>query len=219
MTFDAIIFDMDGLLVDSEIVWYKAEDEMITDRGFVYSEEVRDSIVGMRVDQFLAKLKDVYNLPETITELVAELEGRMLKLIPEMVKPNPGAQEMIQYVIDNNIPHAIASNSSINIINVTLDSQGWGDIFKVRCTGDDEISGKPDPYVYLRAAERLGVDPKRCLALEDSPNGSKAAVAAGMTCFVVPDLSHSKPEAFKHITPHVFKNLHDVLAHLKGQSA
>ncbi|MCL4254924.1 MAG: HAD family phosphatase, partial [Anaerolineae bacterium] len=183
MKFDAIIFDMDGLLVDSEIVWYKAEDEMITDRGFVYSEEVRDSIVGMRVDQFLAKLKDVYNLPETVAELVAELEGRMLKLIPEMVKPNPGAKEIIQYVIDNNIPHAIASNSSINIINVTLEAQGWSDIFKVRCTGDDEISGKPDPYVYLRAAERLGVDPKRCLTLEDSPNGSKAAVAAGMTCF------------------------------------
>lgn len=215
MTFDAIIFDMDGLLVNSEIVWYQAEDEMITDRGFVYSEEVRESIVGMRVDQFLAKLKEVYNLPETVAELVAELEGRMLKLIPKVVKPNPGAQAMIDYVIQNNIPHAIASNSSINIINVTLESQGWGDIFTVRCTGDDEISGKPDPYVYLRAAERLGVDPKRCLALEDSPNGSKAAVAAGMTCFAVPDLSHSTPDSFKHITPHVFHNLNDVLAYLQ----
>lgn len=215
MTFDAIIFDMDGLLVNSEIVWYQAEDEMITDRGFVYSEEVRESIVGMRVDQFLAKLKEVYNLPETVAELVAELEGRMLKLIPKVVKPNPGAQAMIDYVIQNNIPHAIASNSSINIINVTLESQGWGDIFTVRCTGDDEISGKPDPYVYLRAAERLGVDPKHCLALEDSPNGSKAAVAAGMTCFAVPDLSHSTPDSFKHITPHVFHNLNDVLAYLQ----
>ncbi len=215
MKFDAIIFDMDGLLVDSEIVWYKAEDEMITDRGFVYSEEVRESIVGMRVDQFLAKLKDVYGLPETVAQLVAELEGRMLKLIPEMVKPNVGAQAIIDYVIQNNIPHAIASNSSIAIIDATLKSQGWGDIFEVRCTGDDEISGKPDPYVYLRAAERLGIDPKRCLALEDSPNGSKAAVAAGMTCYAVPDLSHSTPDSFKHITPHVFKNLNDVLANLQ----
>lgn len=217
MKFDAIIFDMDGLLVDSEIVWYKAEDEMITDRGFVYSEEVRESIVGMRVDQFLAKLKDVYGLPETVVQLVSELEGRMLKLIPEMVKPNIGAQAIIDYVIQNNIPHAIASNSSIAIIDATLKSQGWGDIFEVRCTGDDEISGKPDPYVYLRAAERLGVDPKRCLALEDSPNGSKAAVAAGMTCYAVPDLSHSTPESFKHITPHVFKNLNDVLANLQEE--
>jgi HAD superfamily hydrolase (TIGR01509 family) len=217
MKFDAIIFDMDGLLVDSEIVWYKAEDEMITDRGFVYSEEVRDSIVGMRIDQFLAKLKDIYQLPETVAELIQELEGRMLKLIPEVVKPNPGAQAMIDYVIQNNIPHAIASNSSINIINVTLQSQGWGDIFAVRCTGDDEISGKPDPFVYLRAAEKLGVDPKRCLALEDSPNGSKAAVAAGMTCYVVPDLSHSKPEAFATITPHVFSSLNDVLSDLLAE--
>ncbi|MDZ4670370.1 MAG: HAD family phosphatase [Phototrophicales bacterium] len=217
MKFDAIIFDMDGLLVDSEIVWYKAEDEMITDRGFVYSEEVRDAIVGMRIDQFLAKLKDIYQLPETVSELIQELEGRMLKLIPAVVKPNPGAQAMIDFVIQNNIPHAIASNSSINIINITLESQGWGDIFAVRCTGDDEISGKPDPFVYLRAAEKLGVDPKRCLALEDSPNGSKAAVAAGMTCYVVPDLSHSKPEAFKPITPHVFTSLNDVLSDLLAE--
>jgi HAD superfamily hydrolase (TIGR01509 family) len=217
MKFDAIIFDMDGLLVDSEIVWYKAEDELITDRGFVYSEEVRDSIVGMRIDQFLAKLKEIYNLPETVEQLIVELEGRMLTLIPQMVKPNAGAQAIIDFVIQNNIPHAIASNSSINIINVTLQSQGWGDIFDVRCTGDDEVSGKPDPYVYLRAAEKLGVDPKRCLALEDSPNGSKAAVAAGMTCYAVPDLSHSTPESFKHITPHVFKNLNDVLADLLAE--
>lgn len=215
MKYHGIIFDMDGLLVDSEIIWYKAEDELITDRGFVYTEEVRDAIVGMRIDQFLATLKEIYGLPETLEELILELENRMLKLIPQMVKPNPGAQAMIDFVIANNIPHAIASNSSINIINATLESQGWSDIFKVRCTGDDEISGKPDPYVYLRAAERLSVDPKHCLALEDSPNGAKAAVAAGMTCFVVPDLSHSKPEAFKHITPHVFNNLNDVLAHLQ----
>ncbi len=217
MKFDAIIFDMDGLLVDSEIVWYKAEDELITDRGFVYSEEVRDSIVGMRIDQFLAKLKEIYNLPESVEELIVELEGRMLTLIPQLVKPNAGAQAIIDFVIENNIPHAIASNSSINIINVTLQSQGWGDIFDVRCTGDDEVSGKPDPFVYLRAAEKLGVDPKRCLALEDSPNGSKAAVAAGMTCYAVPDLSHSTPESFKHITPHVFKNLNDVLADLLAE--
>ncbi len=217
MKFDAIIFDMDGLLVDSEIVWYKAEDEMITDRGFVYSEEVRDSIVGMRIDQFLAKLKEIYNLPESVEELIVELEGRMLTLIPQLVKPNAGAQAIIDFVIQNNIPHAIASNSSINIINTTLQSQGWGDIFDVRCTGDDEVSGKPDPFVYLRAAEKLGVDPKRCLALEDSPNGSKAAVAAGMTCYAVPDLSHSTPESFKHITPHVFKNLNDVLADLLAE--
>lgn len=217
MTFEAIIFDMDGLLVDSEVVWYQAEDEMITDRGFVYSEEVREAIVGMRVDQFLAKLKAIYGLPETLEQLIAELEGRMLHLIPRMVKANPGAQAMIDYVIAHHIPHAIASNSSMNIINTTLESQGWGNIFAVRCTGDDETSGKPDPFVYLRAAERLGVAPERCLALEDSPNGAKAAVAAGMTCFVVPDLSHSTPQAFTGITPHLFNTLNDVLAYLQAQ--
>jgi beta-phosphoglucomutase-like phosphatase (HAD superfamily) len=86
----------------------------------------------------------------------------------------------------------------------------------VRCSGDDEIQGKPAPYVYLSAARRLGVDPSDCVALEDSPNGSRAAVAAGMTCFAVPDRSHTGPEAFETITPYVFDDLHAVLKALRG---
>lgn len=215
-TFDAIIFDMDGLLVDSEVVWYDAEEEMIEARGFEYTEEVRERIIGLRVDEFLEVLRVHYNLPETLDELVTELNNRMLELIPHRVKPQPGAVELLEYVVEHNIPRAIASNSGIAIIDATIRAQGWDDIFTVRCTADDEPEGKPAPHVYLTAARRLGVDPARCLALEDSVNGSKAVVAAGMTCYAVPDRSHSSPEKFTHITPHIFESLHDVLATLKG---
>jgi len=214
--FKAIIFDMDGLLVDSEVVWYDAEEEFIQSRGHVYSAEVRESIVGLRIDEFMEKLRVLYNLPETLQELVDELNNRMLELIPQRVKPRPGAQAMIDYVVANQIPRAIASNSSLEIIDKTVESMGWDDVFTVRCTANDEPEGKPAPYVYWTASRRLGVETHECLALEDSVTGSRAVVAAGMTCYVVPDTSHSTAAKFADITPHVFDSLHDVLAALKG---
>jgi HAD superfamily hydrolase (TIGR01509 family) len=214
--FKAIIFDMDGLLVNSEIVWHAAESELIESRGHVYTEEAREAIIGLRVDEFLSRLRDYYKLSETVDFLMAELNGRMLELIPVDVEPQPGAQEILQYIVEQNIPRAIASNSSIGIIDATLESQGWGEIITVRCTGDDEKMGKPAPDVYLTAARRLGVDPKDCLALEDSVNGARAVVAAGMTCFAVPDLSHSTRDKFAEITPYVFNSLHEVLDVLKN---
>jgi HAD superfamily hydrolase (TIGR01509 family) len=213
--FDAIIFDMDGLLVDSERVWHMAEDAFIQSYGHIYTEEARNAIVGLRLDEFIAKLKAIYSLEPTVSELGAQLQKMVLELIPVEVKPQPGASELVAYVEAQDIPHAIASSSSMNVINATLASQDWDDLFKIRCTADDDPNGKPAPDVYLRAAKTLGVDPTRCLALEDSPNGARAAVAAGMTCYAVPDLSHTQPEAFAEITPHVFTNLHEILELLR----
>lgn len=215
MNFDAIIFDMDGLLVDSETVWFIAEKDMIESRGHAYTDEVREQIIGMRVDEFLSKLHSIYQLEDSVIALYHELNERMLALIPKFVKPQPGAVELVDYVAAHNIPHAIASSSPMSIIDAIIESQGWGDIFTVRCSADDEKAGKPAPDVYLAAARRLGVEPSRCLALEDSPNGSRAAVAAGMTCYAVPDTSHSSPDKFAEITPHVFSDLHTVLTNLK----
>jgi HAD superfamily hydrolase (TIGR01509 family) len=210
----AVIFDMDGLLVDSETVWHVAETDLIESRGHRYTVDVRENIIGMRVDEFLSILRDHYQLPETVAELVDELNTAMLKLIPVEVKPQPGAQEVIDYVLRRGWPLAIASSSPMSIIDATVEAQGWGDIFKVRCSAEFEAKGKPAPDVYLTASKTLGIDPSVCLALEDSPNGSRAAVAAGMTCFAVPDTSHSPKSAFNGITPHVFDSLHDVAARL-----
>jgi HAD superfamily hydrolase (TIGR01509 family) len=214
--FDAIIFDMDGLLVDSETVWYDAEDAFIQSFGYEYSEDVREAIIGLRMDEFIEKLKDHYGLPGSVAELVADLNERVFSLIATDDKAQPGAVELIDYVVSSGIPYAIASSSPMEVIHATLDSQRWTEHFTIRCSADDDAKGKPAPDVYLRTAEILGVRPERCLALEDSPNGARAAVAAGMTCYAVPDPSHSKPEAFAEITPHVYPSLHAVLEHLKA---
>lgn len=210
----AIIFDMDGLLVDSERVWHIAEDEVFSSRGLVYTDELRAGIIGMRMDEFMAQLRDHFGMQEPLAELTAEVNANMLRLIPTMVQPQPGAPELIEFVQRRGWPVAIASSSPMAIIDAILASQGWDEVFRLRCSADDEAQGKPAPDVYLRAARRLDVEPKRCLALEDSVNGARAAIAAGMTCFAVPDRSHSQAAELAQVTPHVFADLHAVRVRL-----
>lgn len=212
----AIIFDMDGLLVDSETVWYLAEAEMLEARGHHYTEESRMHIVGLRQDEFLAKLSEYFRLEDSVEALTAEVNKRMIELIPQLVRPQPGAVEILDYVQRSRIPCAVASSSPKVIINAIMQAQGWDEALAVRCSGEEVPRGKPAPDVYVAAARRLNIDPVDCLALEDSANGARAAVAAGMVCYAVPDLSHATMSAFAGITPYVFESLHDVLAVLKA---
>ncbi|MBI5666437.1 MAG: HAD family phosphatase [Chloroflexi bacterium] len=213
----AIIFDMDGLLVDSEILWADAESRLLAARGKGYNEMTpRDEFVGLRIDEFLDRLCATFDIDESRESLYDELVGDMLQLIPDKVVPMPGAREILDYVRLHNIPCAIASSSPQSIIEAVIETQGWGDFVQVRVSAESVGRGKPAPDVYLETARRLGVKPADCLALEDSPNGARAAVAAGMTCYAVPDLSHSPVTAFEGITPYVFDSLHTVLAQLTG---
>ncbi|MCY3720574.1 MAG: HAD family phosphatase [Anaerolineaceae bacterium] len=210
----AVIFDMDGLLVDSERIWHIAEDKVFSSRGLDYTDELRASIIGMRMDEFMAKLSDHFGMQEPLEVLTAEVNANMLRLIPSMVKPQPGAYEMIDFVQARAWPLAIASSSPLPVIEATLQSQGWDEVFRLRCSADDVPRGKPAPDVYLNAARLLGVQPEHCLALEDSANGARAAIAAGMTCYAVPDRSHSQAADLESVTPYVFTDLHAVRAWL-----
>lgn len=207
---EAVIFDMDGLLVDSETVWHNAETALIESWGHKYTDEVRANIIGTRIDEFVVFLRDYYQLDQTPEQLTQRLIDDMLALIPSQVRPQPGARELIDFVLERGWPLGIASSSPQVIIDAIVEAQGWGDIFTVRCSAEFEAKGKPAPDVYLSAAKVLGVPPSKCLALEDSPNGARAAVAAGMVCYAVPDRSHSGRAAFSGITPHVFDSLHAV---------
>lgn len=213
----AIIFDMDGTLVESENVWEIAEGDLFWARGLRYTDEARQHVIGLRLDEFFQKLITIYGLDETVEALSAELIERMKALIPTHVKPKPGAQAIIEYAAHLGIPYCIASSSPMSIIEAVVQSQGWQTLIPHLYTADDVARGKPAPDVYLFAAQQLGVNAAECLALEDSPNGARAAVAAGMVCYVVPDF-HSKPEAFASITPHVFSSLDEVLKTLKAHA-
>lgn len=215
MTFDfcprAVIFDMDGLLVDSEPVWAVAESAMMASRGKQVDDAIQKSLIGLRMRDFLTQMRIAYELADEVDDLYVDIVNRMTTLIPDKVFPRRGAPDLLAYLHARQIPCAIASSSPMPIIEGVVTAQGWDHYFAARVSGDDVTHGKPAPDIYLEAARRLGVKPTDCLALEDSPTGARAAVAAGMVCGAVPDLSHTTHAAFDTVTPYVFDSLHDVL--------
>ena len=216
MKFSAIIFDMDGLLVDSEPVWHEVEVDLIESCGYAYSDEIRELGVGMRVDEFAAILQRHYpKLGESAAAIEAAITGRMLSLPPGRVQAMPGADELVNYIAELGVPRAIASSSSQAIIEHFVKLMGWDELIPQRYSAEFTRRGKPAPDIYLRAAEKLGCPPEACLALEDSRLGTQAALAAGMTCYTVPDRSHSKLDDFAGINDRLFGSLHEVLREIK----
>lgn len=218
MTFcpQAIIFDMDGLLVDSEPLWGVAERAVIEARERVYDFERHSTLVGMRLDEYWSRMRTVYAITDETPLLVSEAVANMHGLIAVEMQPRPGANELIAFVGRHAIPKAIASSSPLAIIHAVVASQHWQDIFTIRVSGDQVARGKPAPDVYLEAAQQLGVETAHILALEDSVNGARAAVAAGLICYAVPDPTHAARADFDGITPFVFDSLHDVLTEIEG---
>ncbi len=214
--FKAIIFDMDGLLVDSEPIWEQAENRMLAARGKTLDPKLRQRLVGTRMDEFLGTIRDELGIEDTVAVMDTEVTDHMIELIPIQVTVKPGAQELVEFVAKQKIPRAIASSSALSIIDTVVRHYGWQDIFTTRVSAAEVPFGKPAPDVYLEAAFRLDIAPEDCLALEDSLNGARAAVAAGMTCYAVPDSMHSSRQSFEGITEHVFESLHEVLSALRN---
>ena len=218
MSFDAIIFDMDGLLVDSEPLWHEAEIEMIESAGYSYTEDVREQTIGVRVDEFARIIHHHYpKVGESPDAIVEDITARILKMPVEKIRPRPGAEEIVRFAAERNIPRAIASSSWECVIDYFIDLMSWDSLIPLRYSAQHMARGKPAPDIYLHAAGQLGIAPERCLALEDSPAGTRSALAAGMTCYTVPDLSHSSLEDFAGINEHVYKSLHHILAEFESK--
>jgi HAD superfamily hydrolase (TIGR01509 family) len=185
---DAIIFDMDGLLVDSEPLWRIAEVEMLSAVGVPITEEDAVQTTGLRTDEVVELWYARYPWSDPPQkEIEARIITRLIALIRERGELMPGVIETLQAVSSAGYPLAIASSSTSEIIAAVLDTLGIASYFQVAQSAEHEPYGKPHPGVYIEAARRLDVDPWRCLAFEDSPNGVIAAKAARMRCIAVPD--------------------------------
>ena len=187
---EAVVFDMDGVLLDSEPIWRAVERDVFGRLGIEVTEEDLMRTMGVRIVDVVAGWYRRHPWEGASThEIAGEIVERVAETIRREGHLNDGAVDAIDHFRRLGLRLALASSSPMRLIRAVLDMGGLEDRFDVVLTAEEEVLGKPDPAVYLRAAERLGIPPERCLAIEDSLAGIRAAKAAGMVCIAVPELS------------------------------
>jgi HAD superfamily hydrolase (TIGR01509 family) len=183
---EAIVFDLDGILIDSEHVWDEVRQELADERGGRWNENASRDMMGMSSLEWSRYMRDVVGLseePEEISaEVVRRLEDRYRRELPLI----PGAEQAVQRLAAR-WPLALASSSNRELIDLVLESSGLGRYFEASVSSEEVARGKPAPDVFLEAARRLGVGPTSCAAVEDSENGILAAKAAGMRTIAIPN--------------------------------
>jgi len=183
---DAVVFDLDGVLLDSEQRWNDAKEAVTTAAGGRWRDDAATAMMGMSSPEWSAYMHDELAVPyepERINELVVE---RMAAGYAEELPLLPGAIDAVE-TLAARWPLGLASSSNREIINAFLDLSGLRDRFRVTTSSEEVGRGKPSPDVYLEVAARLGADAARCVAVEDSSNGLRAAAAAGMAVIAVPN--------------------------------
>jgi HAD superfamily hydrolase (TIGR01509 family) len=184
----AVVFDMDGLLLDTEVVWQRSEEELFRRYGEEFSMEDKLAVIGTSAehtaDYFARRLRQP---PERGPGLVDELMAAMHGQLQLQVAGRPGAVELVER-LRGRTRLGLASNSPRRLVDAALVTSRLDDAFDAIVTSDD-AAFKPAPDIYLLACERLGVDPQDALALEDSASGIAAAKAAGLTCIAVPQFA------------------------------
>jgi len=175
---------MDGVIIDSEPIHQRIEDEMFRELGLMITDEEHQSFVGTTTSFMWEMLIEKYRLPYTPLELVEEGHRRFFNKLSTLgeVQPMPGLMPFLKRLKDKGIRTAVASSSSRKLVEPVLMLLGVRDYFELLVCGDDVERGKPEPDIFLRAAAIMDVLPEECIVIEDSENGVKAAKAAGMRC-------------------------------------
>ncbi|MFK7896575.1 MAG: hexitol phosphatase HxpB [Myxococcota bacterium] len=184
----ALIFDMDGVLIDSEPLWRRAEIEVFGAVGLQLVEADCFKTQGLRIDEAVAYWYARHPWTGESCEIVADrIVSRMVDLIQAEGEPMRGVRESIEAARQQGWRLGLASSSSSRLIETVLDRFSLAHAFESTRSAENEANGKPAPDVYLATAREMGIAPDRCVAVEDSPNGIISALAAGMRCIVVPD--------------------------------
>ena len=190
----AVLFDMDGLLVDTEPLWFETETEVMARLGAPWHKEDQEHLLGGSMVKTVAYLLSKATRPVPPAEIARWMTEGMLKRVAEgRIVVQPGARELLAEVAASGIPYALVTSSEREFAEAVLTGTGFR--FPVTVTGDDVPRTKPAPDPYLKAAKLLNAAPERCVALEDSPNGVASATAANCKVIAVPSLLPIPPAA------------------------
>jgi HAD superfamily hydrolase (TIGR01509 family) len=186
----AVVFDNDGLLLDTEEAWTRAETTLFANHGSVFTFDHKRDLIGSSHLIAAGKLELMLDQPGNGVALMDELQELVMSEAAHDIEPRPGALELVDALLDAGIPIAVASNSQRAFLDLVLHTAGVADRFAVTVAGDEVPRPKPWPDIYLEACRRLDdAPPARSFGLEDSPTGATAAKAAGLTVIGVPYLS------------------------------
>ena len=190
---EAVVFDLDGVIVDSEQVWDDVREQLAHERGGTWHEGAQADMMGMSSPEWSRYMHERIGLPESPEEINDEVVRRMLERYRESLPLIAGSVDAVRRLAGA-FTLGVASSSNRSLIEVVLDRARIADLFAAVVSSEEVARGKPAPDVYLEAAGRLGVEPARCAAIEDSSNGIRSAHAAAMRVIAVPN-AHYPPAA------------------------
>ena len=190
---EAVVFDLDGVILDTEELWNEVRETLARERAGGWSEQAQSAMMGMSSTEWSRYMHDVVGLTESPEEINREVVARMLARYAERLPLIDGAVEAVRRLAMR-WPLGLASSSNRELIDRALAVSGLTDCFRATVSSEEVARGKPASDVYLEAARRLGVDPKRCAAIEDSANGIRSAHAAGMRVVAIPNPAFPPPD-------------------------
>lgn len=209
--FDAVIFDMDGVLTDSEPIWKIAMEEVFSHVGCNLTRQDFQRTVGLRLDEVVTYWYDVAPWEKySAIDVERMIVKRMDELLRKQAVPLPGVPEALEYFRSNGKKIGLATSSYTVLINAILETMGVTHYFDVVWSAENELYGKPHPAVYITTAQKLEVNPKKCLVIEDSLNGIISGKAAKMSVICIPEKTHF-PEPKLMLADLQFEDMHKMI--------
>lgn len=206
---EAVIFDLDGLLLESEQVWDAAKRRLVRERGGRWTDEASHRMLGMSSPEWAAYMRDGLGVPLSVDDISAEVVRIMAELYARQLPILPGAAEAVGRLAEH-WPLGLASSSNREVIGLVLERTDWSGQFTAAVSSEEVPRGKPAPDVYLEATRRLGGAPERCVAVEDSAPGIHSAAEAGLAVIAVPNAGYPPgPDALRRAAV-VLGSLHDL---------
>ena len=190
---EAVVFDLDGVIVDSEHVWDEVREQLARERGGRWHDRAQTDMMGMSSPEWSRYMHDVIGLTESPAEIDEEVVRRMLDRYAERLPLIDGAVDAVARLAGS-FRLGLASSSNRSVIDAVLDVSGLAPLFGATVSSEEVARGKPAPDVFLEAARRLDVPAGRCAAVEDSGNGIRAAHGAGMRVLAIPNLRYPPPD-------------------------
>jgi len=183
----SVIFDMDGVIIDSEHLWERTEKILLASKGLEYDDRYRYKIIGLNQIDSALLLKAHFDLKDSVDFIIGRRIEILLGLYDQHLNMKEGIPELLNKLSKKGFPIALASSSPGRVIDFVLDKFDLKKFFNIIVSGESTTRGKPHPDIYIFTSDKLGIPPSACIVIEDSANGVKAAKNAGMYCIAVPD--------------------------------